>query len=95
MIQPKPCVQPSTVSALSPRPPMATTSSAVKMHTSTRRVEADGLEVGQPHGLADAAAAFIWRLTTTRPMTPSTTSRPIATFTSTALRFEMLPPSAT
>ena len=35
MIQPKPWVQPSTVSAFSPKPPIATTSSAVKMHTST------------------------------------------------------------
>ena len=35
MIQPNPWVHPSTVSALSPRPPIATTSSAVKMHTST------------------------------------------------------------
>ena len=35
MIQPIPWVQPSTVSALSPRPPIATTSSAAKMHTST------------------------------------------------------------
>ncbi len=35
MIQPKPWVQPSARSAYSPRPPMAATSSAVKMHTST------------------------------------------------------------
>ena len=33
-IQPTPCVQPSTSFALSPRPPIATTSSAVKTHTS-------------------------------------------------------------
>ena len=35
MIQPKPCVQPSTISALSPRPTTATTISEVKMQTST------------------------------------------------------------
>ena len=34
-IQPTPCVQPSTRSAASPSPPIATTSSAAKMHTST------------------------------------------------------------
>ena len=34
MIQPTPWVQPSTCSADSPRPPIATTSSALKMHTS-------------------------------------------------------------
>ena len=35
MIQPKPCVHPRTRSGASPRPPIAATSSAVKMHTST------------------------------------------------------------
>ena len=35
MIQPKPWVQPRIVSTLSSKPPIATTSSAVKMHTST------------------------------------------------------------